>query len=115
MIDNDMENKSKMQSLMELVSKMKELQGQGLKGEDHEDPKGLALEVHESHVEPLDHDEVEKLEEAGHEDLDNDDEKGESPEHKEMVMDEEPSEESLSPLELHPGLLQLLQQHMSSK
>lgn len=111
MLNNDIENKTKMQTLMDLVSKMKQMQGSSLHDEH---PHGAALEIHEAHVEPLDHDDVEKLEEATHTDLDNDNEAGESPEHKAAVLgDEDESEED--DMKLPPELLKLIQQHLLSK
>lgn len=112
---DDMENKTKLQSLMDLVSKMHELQTQDLRGE----PKGLALEMHESHVEPLSQDDIEKLEESTHTDLDNDNEEGESPEHKELVMGENPEEcedeDEESPSKLSPEMMKLLMEHLANK
>lgn len=136
MQDNDIASKTKMQTLMDLVSKMKEMQGQSASSKPGH---GVALEVHETHVEPLSHGDVEDLEEKTHQDLDNDGEEGESPEHKALVLgsdkshmdqedanhddlnsesepsDEEEQDDHLSPLALHPGLMQLLQEHLMSK
>lgn len=71
---------SKMNSLRDLICEMKKLHGASA------NPKGMAVEVHESHVEPLTPEDVESLEEATHQDLDGDNEQGESPEHQEMVL-----------------------------
>ena len=133
-MNNDADDKNKIQTLMDLVSKMKELQGSGLEapGSDESDsdegsPHGVGLEIHEAHVEPLDHDDVEKLEEATHTDLDNDNEEGESPEHKMAVLgpdhgdedmedkDEDQDEDHMGPMNVPPALLQLLIEHLSQK
>ena len=127
MMNNDADNKSKVQTLMDLVSKMKELQGSGMHASspDNSDPHGAALEIHETHVEPLDHDDIEKLEEATHTDLDNDNEEGESPEHQMAVLgpdhgdedmeDDDKDEDHMGPMNVPPALMELLMKHLSQK
>ena len=114
MYGNDDQNSTKLRSLMDLIQTMKGLHGSSAS------PKGMAIEVHEAHAEPLSHDDVEQLEEATHTDLDNDNEEGESPEHKAMVMgsdhdnsDEEyEDDESPEPMQLPEGLMKLLAEKM---
>jgi len=128
MMNNDADNKSKVQTLMDLVNKMKELQGSGLHtsspAESEEgSPHGVGLEIHEAHIEPLSHDDVEKAEELTHTDLDNDNEEGESPEHQAAVLGpdhgdedmEDENEDHMGPMNVPPALLQLLMHHMSQK
>lgn len=127
MMNDDSDSKSKIQSLMELVSKMKELQGLGMHSPDEpdSDPHGVALEMHEAHVQPLDHDDIEKLEEATHTDLDNDNEEGESPEHQAAVLgpdhdeekpeDEDEDQDHMGPMNVPPALMELLMKHLSQK
>ena len=128
MFEKDMGSQSKMQSLMELMKKMKELQAGSLRPDDK--PHGVAVELESTGVEPLDSEDPElaKVEEATHSDLDQDQEVSEDPEHKALVLDEkapedevaeevaeEEPEEELSPLNLPPELLKLLQEHLASK
>lgn len=88
MQDNGMDA-HKMASLMELMKTMKLLQADSMHGE----PKGMEVEVHAHKLDPQ---ELEKMEEETHQDLDNDNEEGESPEHKAAVLGDEgsPDEES---------------------
>jgi len=122
MMHDDMSS-PKLQSLMDLISEMKRLQASSLHG-DEEGPHGMEVEIHAQKLDPQD---LEKMEEATHQDLDNDNEEGESPEHKAMVlgdhsdMDEESPEEDQdededmedhSEMQLPPGLMKLLMEKM---
>lgn len=118
MQDSDMDMQSKLQSLIDLISQMKGLHAQGLQ-DDSQNPKGEGIEIHEIHAEPLNQDDIENLEEATHMDLDNDNEEGESPEHKAAVLGPDNNDQDdednndMSQLKLPPALLQLLAQHLS--
>lgn len=104
---------SKMSSLRDLICEMKKLHG------DNAKPKGMAVEIHESHMEPLSPEDVEGLEEATHQDLDGDNEEGESPEHQEMVLghsDEDQGEdqdEQEPEMQIPEGLLKLIAEKLA--
>lgn len=112
MMQDDMSG-SKLQSLMALIGEMKKLQGSSLHPQD---PHGMEVEIHAHKLDPQD---LEQMEEETHQDLDGDNEAGESPEHKAAVLgDEESSEdedsdsEDHSEMQLPPGLLKLLAEKM---
>lgn len=100
----DMEPKSKMESLLELIKEMKRLQG-----EHAGKPDAMEVEIRAEKLDPKD---LENMEELSHEDLDNDQEEGESPEHKALVLDEdsesEESPEDQEEMQIPDGLLRLL-------
>jgi hypothetical protein len=134
-----MEKKSKMDSLMALVSKMKELQGESAK------PKAAVIEMHEEHELPIDPSEVgalpgsressstipeeftesphelsaseqelpdsEEEESSGHEALESPEE--EAKEHEQEVSDEDDNEDEEMPeAKFPPALLKLLKDHL---
>ena len=110
---------SKMSSLRDLIGEMKKLHG------DKAKPKGMAIEMHETHMEPLSPEDVEGLEEATHQDLDGDNEKGESPEHQEMVLGhsdedqdedqdhDEDQDEQEPEMQIPEGLLRLIAEKLA--
>lgn len=108
----DMEPKSKMESLLELIKEMKRLQG-----EHAGNPDAMEVEIHAQKLDPKD---LEAAEEASHEDLDNDQEEGESPEHKAKVLgdedmessDEEPMDEDQDEMQIPEGLMKLLAERL---
>lgn len=104
-----MDPKSKMQSLLELIKEMKRLQGEQGAGKPH------AVEV-EVHAQKLDPQSLEHAEEVSHQDLDNDLELGESPEHQEVVLGDEDCEElpedNQDEMQIPEGLLKLLAEHL---
>lgn len=107
-------NEHKRAVLADLMGKMKELEASSFDDEN----KPHDLEIHEIHAGPLNQDDVEKLEEKTHMDLDNDNEEGESPEHKAAVLgsddeSDEDSEDEESPLP--PALMSLLASRMKNK
>jgi len=117
---DDNERQSKMQSLMDLVKKMKELQAEDAK------PKAAILEVHEEHAFPLaEVEESSEVPEGDQEDAMSD----ESPEHessesieqeaeehgleKPDIFEEEEEDESLKePMSIPPALLKLLAERL---
>lgn len=102
--DDGMEQKSKMQTLMDLVQKMRELQGSSAK------PHAMEVEIKAHKLDPAD---LEKMEEETHMDLDDDMEEGESPEHRAMVMGDESEDEESSEMELPEALKKLLMEKLS--
>lgn len=107
--NDNMEPQSKLASLMELVKEMKRLQGEDAAGKPH----GLEVEVHAQKLSPAD---LEHAEEVTHQDLDNDQEQGESPEHQALVLGDQSEDEECEPeededhgeMEIPEGLMKLL-------
>jgi hypothetical protein len=127
---DDGEKQSKLQSLMALVSKMKELQGEGAK------PKAAIIEMHEEHELPVDKSEVdalpgsressstipEEFTESPHELSASEQELPKEEESLEHESEESPEEEiaehedeEMPEAKFPEALLKLLQEHLAAK
>jgi len=106
-----MEPKSKLASLIELVKEMKQLQGKK--------PRAMALEIHAEKLNPkrLESNDLEQAEELAGQDLDNDSELGESPEHQAMVLGDEDMQDEYSEeedeMQIPPELLKLIAEKLN--
>lgn len=96
---------SKATSLRDLILEMKKLHAEGLNGK----PKGVALEVHESHLEPLSPEAEHELEESPEHEAE------ESPEEEAAEHEDEECEDEGEEPEMHipEGLLRLIAEKLA--
>lgn len=109
--------------IMDLLSKMKELQSDSLHGEDDKQPHAMEVEVHQARSLPVSSGDESEMD---REDDQHDDLNESEPSHEDSQDDEEsephafggeetPEEEAMEEKELHPGIAALIAEHLKRK